>query len=90
MKERKDLTNLETIEHYWIQIDGQKKSPNIVIGKFYQPSRRLVFLEKFETLLSQVTLLHEGPFIITGDFNIDLAKESPSMMLPYVSLKYRR
>ena len=81
VKERKDLTNLdETIEHQWIEISGQKKSPNIIIGNFYQPSSRLQdklqFLDKFETILSQVTLLHEGPVIITGDFNIDLTKES--------------
>ena len=82
VKERKDLTNLdETIEHQWIEISGQKKSPNIVVGNFYQPSSKLQdkiqFLEKFETLISQVTLLYEGPIIITGDFNIDLAKVSP-------------
>ena len=81
VKERKDLTNLdETIEHQWIQIADQKKSSNIIIGNFYQPSSRLqdklIFLEKFETLLSQVTVLHEGPIIVTGDFNIDLAKKS--------------
>ena len=61
-------------------ISGQKKSPNITIGNFYQPSSRLQdklqFLEKFETILSQVTLLHKGPIIITGDFNIDLAGDS--------------
>ena len=70
-----------SIEHQWIQIAGQKKSPNIIIGNFYQPSSKLqdklVFLEKFETLLAQVTILHEGPIIISGDFNIDLLRESP-------------
>ena len=36
VKERKDLTNLdESIEHQWIQIAGQKKSSNIIIGNFY-------------------------------------------------------
>ena len=57
VKERKDLTNLdESIEHQWIQIAGQKKSSNIIIGNFYQPSSKLqdklAFLEKFETLLA--------------------------------------
>ena len=42
VKERKDLTNLdESIEHQWIQIAGQKKSSNIIIGNFYQPSSKL-------------------------------------------------
>ena len=27
---------------------------------------------KFETLCSQITLIHHGPIITTGDFNIDL------------------
>ena len=81
VKERKDLTNLdEPVEHQWNQIAGQKKSSNIIIGNFYQPSSKLqdklVFLEKFETLLAQVTILHEGPIIITGDLNINLLKES--------------
>jgi len=36
VKERKELTNLdETVEHQWIEISGQKKSPNIVLGNFY-------------------------------------------------------
>ena len=65
VKERKDLTNLDnTIEHQWIEISGQKKSPNTTIGIFYQPNRKvhdkLQFLEKFETILSQVTLLQRG------------------------------
>ena len=69
----------EKSKQQWIQIAGQKKSSNIIIGNFYQPSSKLqdklVFLEKFKTLLSQVTLLHEGPIILTGDFNIGLLKE---------------
>ena len=64
MKERmKDLMNLdESIEHQWIQIDGQKKSFNIIISNFYQTSSKLqdklAFPKKFEKLLAQVTILH--------------------------------
>ena len=45
-----------------------------------QPSSKLqdklAFLENFETLLAQVTILHKEPIIITGDFNINLLKDS--------------
>jgi len=35
------------------------------------------WLIKFETLiLSQITLIHNGPIIITGDLNVDLLQPS--------------
>ena len=82
MKDRKDLDRLDsTIEHQWIELTGKNKTTSTLIGILYQPSSKsqdkIQFLEKFETLLSEITILHHGPVIITGDFNIDLLVNSP-------------
>ena len=80
-KERKDLDRLDdTIEHKWIEIKGKNKASSVLVGIMYQPSSKprdkLQWLEKFETLLSQITVLYDGPIVITGDFNIDLLSQS--------------
>ncbi len=81
-KTRNDIQSLDnSIEHQWIELTGKTKLSNILIGIVYQPSsvtrERFEWLDKFETLLSQITLIHKGPIMITGDFNIDLLKDSP-------------
>jgi len=59
-REREKRSNNETVEHQWIEVSGQKKSLNIVLGNFHQPSStlqdKIQFLKKFETIFSQVTL----------------------------------
>ena len=80
-KNRKDIESLDrTIEHQWIEFTGKTKLANILIGIVYQPSsvprEKIEWLDKLETILSQITLIHQGPIMITGDFNIDLLKES--------------
>jgi exonuclease III len=80
-KERKDITNLDlTMEHQWIEIQGKKNKLNILVGVLYQPSSnptdKLVWLEKFDSLLSKVVPQYEGSVIVTGDFNINLLKST--------------
>ena len=78
-KRRDDIEALDnTIEHQWIEFTGKMKLSNTLIGILYQPSSaapdKVEWLDKFETLLSQIKLMHHGPIIITGDVNIDLLK----------------
>ena len=80
-KVRKDIQALDnTIEHQWIELTGETKLANILIGIIYQPSsktkEKIEWLDKFETVLSQITLIHQGPIMIAGDFNIDMLKQS--------------
>jgi len=80
-KPRKDIELLDTtIEHQWIELTGKNRFSNVLIGMMYQPSsntrEKMDWLIKFETLLSQITLIHNGPIIITGDLNIDLLQPS--------------
>ena len=80
-KDRNDIQALDqTIEHQWLEFTGKTMLSNILIGIVYQPSsktrEKIDWLDKFETLLAQITLIHQGPIMITGDFNIDLLKES--------------
>jgi exonuclease III len=89
-KERKDISVLDnTIEHQWIEISHRNKNSNILIGTLYQPSsnsnEKTLWLEKFDNLLSQVVPQHEGPIIITGDFNINL-KKSTNVANAYVEI----
>ena len=82
-RDRKYIEALDnSIEHQWIELNPKNNPLNhTLMGILYQPSSILnekrIWLDKFESLLSQVTLIHHAPIIITGDFNIDRRKESP-------------
>ena len=81
-KSRKDIESFDTtIEHQWIELTGKNRLCNVLIGIVYQPSSKsrdkLDWLVKFESLVSQVAIVHHGPIIITGDLNIDLLVPSP-------------
>jgi len=84
-----DIESLDTtIEHQWIELTGKNRFSNVLIGIMYQPSsntrEKLDWLIKFETLLSQITLIH-GPIIITGDLNIiDLLQPSQDHIYFYI------
>ena len=80
-KRRDDIEALDnSIEHQWIEFTGKVKLSNTLIGIMYQPSSdvqdKIEWIDKFETLLSQIKLMHHGPIIITGDTNIDLLKST--------------
>ena len=78
-KERKDLADIDnSIENQWIEVKGKNRQANVLIGTIYQPSSKTTdkidWLHKFDSVLSQVILSHDGPIVITGDFNINLLK----------------
>ena len=80
-KERQDLNALDdTMEHQWIEVSMKKKQSKMLIGTLYQPSsipnEKVSWLEKFDSLLSKIIPQHDGPIVITGDFNIDTLRES--------------
>ena len=75
---------------------GKNRLSNVLIGIVYQPSskqnEKLEWLNKFESLVSQAVIVHHGPIIITGDFNIDLlvpstASEAYQNILVTLNLK---
>ena len=66
------------MEVTFIELHGRiKNTPYLAVA--YQPSPyesdKLLWLENFETLLSEVTTKWDGVIIITGDINIDLIGE---------------
>ena len=80
-KERNDIKAVDdSIEHHWIEINGKNKNSAYLVGCQYQPSsienEKKIWLEKFERLLSQISIVWDGPIFVTGDFNIDLLKNN--------------
>ena len=80
-KVRDDIYRKETtIEHLWLEIKAKAKGNSYLLGIFYQPSSvdadKIAWIEKLDTLLSQVTTNWHGPIILTGDTNINVKKES--------------
>ena len=64
------------MEVTFIELHGQNKNTPYLVAVAYQPSpyesAKLLWLENFETLLSEVTTKWDDVIIITGDINIDL------------------
>ena len=62
-----------------IELHGRNKNTPYLVAVAYQPSPyesdKLLWLENFETLLSEVITKWDGVIIITGDINIDLIGE---------------
>ena len=80
LKTRNDLTkNIVNMELSFIELHGGNKNTPYLVAVAYQPSPyesdKLMWLEKFETLLSEVTTKWDGVIIITGDINIDLIRK---------------
>ena len=67
------------MEVMFIKLHGQSKNTPFLVAVAYQPSPynsdKLLWLENFETLLSEVKTKWDGIIIITGDINIDLVGE---------------
>ena len=82
-KTRNDIVKIdETIEHLWLEIQGKNKNNSYLLGVFYQPnsveSEKMLWLDKFENVLSQITIKWHGTLVVTGDFNIDIFSNNPS------------
>ena len=79
-KTRNDLTkNIVNMELSFIELHGGNKNTPYLVAVAYQPSPyesdKLMWLEKFETLLSEVTTKWDAVIIITGDINIDFIRK---------------
>ena len=79
-KTRNGLTkNIVNMEVTFIELHGRNKNTLYLVEVVYQlspyESVKLLWLENFETLLSEVTSKWDGVIIITGDINIDLIVE---------------
>ena len=76
-KTRNDLTkNIVSMEFTFTELHGGNKNTSYLVAVVYQPtpyeSDKSLWIENFETLLSEVTTKWDGVIIITGDINIDL------------------
>ena len=72
-----DLTkNIVNMEVTFIKLHGRNNNTPYLVAVAYQPSQyesdKLLWLENFKTLLSEVATKWDGVIIITGDINIDL------------------
>ena len=71
--------NTVNMEVKFIKLHGRNKNTPYLVAVAYQPSPyesdKLLRLENFETLLSEVTTKWDGVIITTGDLKIDLIGE---------------
>ena len=87
-KVRHDLGKIdEWIEIQWIELRFRNKNTPFLIGVVYQPgsneTEKLVWLEKFEHILSEVYTKWNGVIILAGDLNIDLLNGSKELQRRY-------
>ena len=90
-KTRNDLTkNIANMEVSFIELHGWNKNTPYFVAVAYQPSPyesdKLLWIESFETLLSEVTTKWDGVIIITGDINIDLIEEQKESKKRYKNI----
>ena len=66
----------DSIEHLWVEIQGQKKNSACLIGVSYQPgsenNKKLEWIEKLDSVLSIVKSTWNGNIMTIGDSNIGL------------------
>ena len=63
------------MEHLWLEIQGKNKHSKLLLGNFYRSeamNRPSVWLDKFEDLISYITVQWDGLLVLTGDMNFDL------------------
>ena len=78
------------MEVTFVELHGGHKNTPYLVAVAYQhspyESDELLWLENFETLLSEVTTEWYGVIIITGDINIDLIGEQKESTKPYKNI----
>ena len=89
-KVRKDINRLGVdIEHLWIEVKGKNRNHSYLLSAVYQPNSDIAskeaWLQTFETILSHISNIWDGPVIICGDTNIDILSES-SVRQQYIDL----
>ena len=74
----------------FIELHGRNKNTPYLIAGAYQPSpyesAKLLWLENFETLRSEVATKWDGVIVITGDINIDLIGEQKESTKRYKNI----
>ena len=62
----------------WTEDQDRSKNTPVLVGVVYQKSsnetEKLIWLEKFERILTEIYIKCSGVIIIAGDFNIDFFK----------------
>ena len=70
----------ESIEILQAEVRGRNKNTPVLIGVVYEQSinetEKLIWLEKFERILSEIYKKWSGVIIIAGDFNIDFLNKT--------------
>ena len=80
-KVRHDIHRIDqTIEHLWIEVSGKNKYSKVLLCVMYQSNfcdqERVAWIEKFDFVIGSALLNWSGDLVLTGDFNIDLLKDS--------------
>ena len=87
---RKNIVNMEVM---FIELHGRNENTTSIkylVAVAHQPSTyesdKLLWLENFETLLSEVTTKWDGVIITTGDINVDLIGEQKESTKRYKNI----
>ena len=80
----RDLNKIdESIEHLWIECKGSNCNKSYLVAVLYQPSsdekKKLIWIEKLDTLPSIINSTWNKTIIMTGDTNIDYLKPSVAL-----------
>ena len=75
-KIRKDFCSLDiNIEHLWLELHRKNRHSHLLKGIFYQRNfgtkSKLEWLNKFDSLVHNISPKWNGLLLITGGFNID-------------------
>ena len=90
-KRRQDIINTDnTVEHLWIEVRGTNKTNSQLMGTFDQTSpkdsEKEKWLEKFENIISQISIKWDGILVLAGDFNINLFNQNQTMVEKYKNI----
>ena len=83
-KRRNDLTkNIVNMDVSFIELHGRNKNTPYLVAGAYQPSpyesAKLLWLENFETLRSEVTTKWDGVIVIIGDIKLILLENKKNL-----------
>ena len=89
-KRRTDIENMAPeLEHLWIEIPGRNRHSKMLLGVLY----RLNFIQDFhtwidtvESLFSQLNVLWDGLFVVTGDVNVDMLTPAAPQVRKYCDM----
>ena len=79
-----------TVECLFIEVGGTSKSNFYPMSTFYQPSpkdsEKEKWLEKFENIISQISIKWDHILVLAGDFNINLLNQNQTIVGKYKNI----